>query len=222
MRALVALSKFMGVYDYFKALMKRYDLKWAGKSTDDLIIERLTKADNGSDVVEWIKGLKRDLPMLSNFGDLIAASGLRFEEAVNSYNLIITLAKQGRLQEYYNAEREALEHFRYKDVFIRRSKKVFINFIPKDLVDEIKRSNALTVNMIQNRVKRMGLRSRFSDVREFYASYMTKHLKVPEIDFIQGRISASVFMRHYFNPAWIGDLKERTVKGIREILAMTS
>jgi hypothetical protein len=35
-----------------------------------------------------------------------------------------------------------------------------------------------------------------------------------EIDFLQGRTSASVFMRNYFNPALISDLKERVFKGI--------
>ena len=43
--------------------------------------------------------------------------------------------------------------------------------------------------------------------------------KPPEIDFLQGRVSSSVFMRNYFNPAWITDLRERTLKAAEEILA---
>jgi hypothetical protein len=46
---------------------------------------------------------------------------------------------------------------------------------------------------------------------------MTKYLTQPEIDFLQGRISASVFMRNYFNPALIGDLKERVFKGLESL-----
>ncbi|MDH5459542.1 MAG: hypothetical protein OEY95_06335 [Candidatus Bathyarchaeota archaeon] len=46
---------------------------------------------------------------------------------------------------------------------------------------------------------------------------MAKWLSQPEIDFLQGRVSASVFMRNYFNPALIGDLKERVFKAIEEI-----
>lgn len=42
---------------------------------------------------------------------------------------------------------------------------------------------------------------RFGDVREVWASVMPKHLRQPEIDFLQGRVSTSVFMRNYFNPA---------------------
>ena len=46
---------------------------------------------------------------------------------------------------------------------------------------------------------------------------MTKYLNPAEIDFLQGRVSASVFMRNYFNPALIEDLKERVFKGISEL-----
>jgi hypothetical protein len=44
-----------------------------------------------------------------------------------------------------------------------------------------------------------------------------KYLKEAEIDFLQGRVSGSVFMRNYFNPALIDDLKQRVLNGIAEI-----
>jgi len=46
---------------------------------------------------------------------------------------------------------------------------------------------------------------------------MTKGLSQPEIDFLQGRVSANVFMRNYFNPALIGDLKERVFEAIGKL-----
>jgi len=45
----------------------------------------------------------------------------------------------------------------------------------------------------------------------------TRYINPAEIDFLQGRVSGSVFMRNYFNPALISDLKERVFKGIQEI-----
>jgi hypothetical protein len=42
-------------------------------------------------------------------------------------------------------------------------------------------------------------------------------LKESEIDFLHGRVSTSVFMRNYFNPALIGDLKERVFKAVAEL-----
>ena len=55
------------------------------------------------------------------------------------------------------------------------------------------------------------------DARAYFATHMTKWLNASEIDFLQGRVSASVFMKHYFNPAIIIDLKERTFKAIDEL-----
>jgi len=218
MKALSALSKYLGVYDDFKALVRNYGLKWAGRSGDDLIIERLTKVINQNDVIEWIKRVKGIAPDYAAFMDFMAATGLRYEEAVNSWNLIITLAGEGRLEDYYKVEDEVLEHFRFKEKFIRRSKKAFISFVREDLIKDIKASKTLTLNVLPNRIKRRGLRLRFGDIREFHASILTKHLRQPEIDFLHGRVSTSVFMRNYFNPAWIQDLKKRALKASQSIL----
>lgn len=46
---------------------------------------------------------------------------------------------------------------------------------------------------------------------------MTKLLNPAEIDYLQRRVNANVFMRNYFNPALIEDLKERDFKGIFEL-----
>ncbi len=67
------------------------------------------------------------------------------------------------------------------------------------------------------RVKKKGLKLRFSDIREAHASFMTKYLKQPEIDFIHGRVTTNIFMANYFNPALICDLKERVFNAVKEI-----
>jgi len=42
--------------------------------------------------------------------------------------LIIELTNQNRLDEYYNAEQQTVEHFRFRQTFIRRTKKSFHKF----------------------------------------------------------------------------------------------
>ncbi|RJS93667.1 hypothetical protein CW705_01445 [Candidatus Bathyarchaeota archaeon] len=218
LKALSALSKFLGVYDEFKGLVRNYGLKWTGRNGDDLIIARLTRVVDADEILEWIRSVKAACPDYAGFMDLIAATGLRYEEAVNCWNLIIGLSGKSRLEEYYRAEAEVLEHFRFKDLFIRRSKKAFISFAAEDFIEKITRSKPLSAYVLPNRIKRRGLRQRFSDIREFHASVLTRYLRQPEIDFIHGRVSTSVFMRNYFNPAWIQDLKERALKAAGEIL----
>jgi hypothetical protein len=219
-KSLSALSKFLGRHEEFKRLMKAYGLSWRGKSADELVIERFSKVVNPNEIWEWIRQVKAVRPELSDFLDFMAVSGLRCNEAIESYNLIIKLSKSGKLSEYYDSDREVLEHYKFKDLFLRKSKKAFASFVPKDLVQRIARNyETLTRFAVQKRIQKAGLKIRLTDIREAHASTLTKYLSQPEIDFLHGRVSANVFMANYFNPKLIADLKERIFKAIADIQA---
>jgi intergrase/recombinase len=97
---------------------------------------------------------------------------------VNSYNLIIKLSREGRLDEYYQKEKEVLEHFRFKELFIRRSKKAFVSFAPAELIQRIQENSPLTsADAVQKLVQKKGLHLRFADIRETHATFMIKHLQ---------------------------------------------
>jgi intergrase/recombinase len=216
MKALSCLSKFLGMHDEFLTLVKKYGLKWSVRS-DDLLIKRFTKAVNLDVVFQWVREVKNANPDFADFMDFIVYSGLRFSEAIESYNLIVKLNREGKLSEYYDAEREILEHFKFKNIFLRRSKKAFITFMPRKVVERIaEHGKPLNLYGVQTRVRRHhGLR--FGDIREVHGTLLVKYLREVEIDFLHGRISTTVFMRNYFNPAWISDLKDRVFKAIDEI-----
>ena len=178
----------------------------------------MTKVENPDEVFEWTRQVKNARPDLSEFVELMAVTGLRLVEAVESYNLIIKLSKEGRLNEYYNSDNGILEHFKFKQIFFRRSKKAFISFIPTELVQRTSQKKPLTSPVaVQNLVRKKSLKMRFADIRETHATCMTKYLKDNEIDFLHGRVTSNVFMRNYFNPSLISDLKERTLQAIGEI-----
>ena len=171
---------------------------------------------------DWIKEVKEKLPGLSDFMDLMAITGMRLVEAVESYNLIIKLAKEGKLNKYYNEEKGTLEHFHFTGKFLRKGKKTFVSFVPKDLIQRITEKEKLNKYSIQTAIKRKGLPLRFGDIRELHGTLLTKTHSESEINFLHGRVSASIFMRNYFNPAWINDLKQRIFKGIAEIMQKIS
>lgn len=59
----------------------------------------------------------------------------------------------------------------------------------------------------------------FNEVRDYYATFMVYHgLMREEVDFLQGRVGKSIFMRHYFSSA-IKDLRDRTLKAIDEMIS---
>lgn len=198
-------------------LKNEYGLKWVGRSADDLIIDRLTKVQHPDQVFQWIRKVKRARPELTDFMDLMAVTGLRLVEAVESYNMMIKL--KDHLEDYYNPKNETLEHFKFKEVFLRKSKKALISIVPTDLVKRISVSDSqLTMDAIRKRVQKNHLPLKFGDIRETHGTYLTKYLKEPEIDFLHGRVTTNVFMRNYFNPKMIGDLKARVFQGIADIM----
>jgi hypothetical protein len=228
LKALAALAKYSGCYDSFKRLVKDYDLGWGGRSADDIFIDRLTHVQNPDEIWTRIKTVKGVRPDLTELLDLMAITGMRFVEGITSYHLIGELAADEKLPVcivdkqykggYYNRDLSALEHFRFKSTFIRSSKKAFVSFVPAKIVEAISEGPEIaTGDAVQKLVQKKGLQLRFGDIREAHATLMTKYLKPPEIDFLHGRVTASVFMQHYFNPALIGDLKYRVFQGIQEI-----
>ncbi len=221
-KALCTLSKFLGMHTEFSAMIKNFGLKWAGRSDDDVIIDRLSKNSDVKPLIEWI--LKaRKIGELTHLIDLIVSTGLRLIEAIECYRLIITLTQQGTLSSYYNSERQLFEHFRFKSVFIRNSKKVFISFVPYRIVAEIAKvekpvSYDRTQKLAECHLKKL----RFADLRELFASISVKNLRESEIDFLQGRISSRVFLRNYFNPQFIGDLQKRAIQNAEELLTLSN
>jgi intergrase/recombinase len=217
MAALSALSKFLGIHEQFSTLVKNYGLKWSVRG-DDLIIARFSKSVDPNAVFDWIKKVKQSCSVLRDFMNFMAITGLRFDEAINSYNLIIKLAKEGKLVEYYNGERELLEHYKFKEIFLCRTKKAFMSFVPKDFIERVRDNKPLNAYSIQTRVKRKTKQLRFGDIREVHGTLMTRYLSEVEINFLHGRVSSSVFMTNYFNLTWISDLKDRTFKSVRAIM----
>jgi hypothetical protein len=218
MKALAALSKYMGMHEDFKLLVKNYSLKWTGRSADDLIVDRITKVQDPNEIFQWIKKVKQVRPQLDCFMDFMAVTGLRLVEAVASYNLIIKLSKEGNLKSYYDAEKETLEHFRFKQIFFRRSKKAFLSFVSKEMIEHISQKAPIaSKDAVVISVRKKALGARFSDIREAHGTLMTKHLKDNEIDFLHGRVTSSVFMKNYFNPSLISDLRIRAKNATNEI-----
>jgi hypothetical protein len=95
MCALSSLAKFLGKYEDFKRLIGAYGLKWKSVNAEDLLISRINKVERDGSVLNWIREVKEKRPELNDFMDFMLVTGLRYVEAIESYNLIIKLAKEG-------------------------------------------------------------------------------------------------------------------------------
>jgi intergrase/recombinase len=173
--------------------------------------------NNHNDLLEWFDSVQSFLEDNEKlFLRFILLSGLRKAEGVQAFNQIIELNKQGRLSEYYNEELSMLEHYKYKQ-FLRGTKNAFISIVPRDLVLSIASSKPVSYNAIHKKFYRRHIKIRIKELRSYYASFMVKHgLASEEVDLLQGRVSKSVFVRHYLkeNPT---EMKDRVLKALRQM-----
>lgn len=213
-KSLVCLSKYLGVHKEFKRKLEDYGVKVKKPSAFSSFLRIFNnKAD---DVLAWYRKAVQVLrPNEKVFLKFALMTGLRTGEAINSFNLIVKLGKEGSLHKYYNEELCTLEHFRFKELFLRGTKNVFISILPKSLILEVSNSETLTYNQLIKRLMRRGLRCKVNELRDYFGSFMIRHgLIREEQDLLCGRIPTNIFIRHYWSPSF-KNLRDRTLMALQ-------
>ena len=217
--SLIALSKYLGVYEAFRQKMRNFGVKWGRRNNLDSF--RRIWNNDAADISEWLaQCIDRLDRAYSTFMKFCSISGLRKGEAINAFNLILKLNSQGNLEEYYNSKLETLEHYRFPEIFLRRNKNVFFSFIPKTFLkaEILKHGQRISNTSLRRRFHDCHLKCRLQDLRHYHATYLIKHgLIQQEADLLQGRINESIFMQHYFSPS-IEELRTRTLSAIRQMM----
>ena len=94
-----------------------------------------------------------------------------------------------------------LEHFKYPNKFIRRTKKAYVSIVTDTLLEIARKSGCHSYNAIRLIARRNHIDMRMSYCRKIFATYLrTNGIESETIDLLQGRIPKSVFARHYFRP----------------------
>ena len=219
LKAMVNLSKFLGTYEEYKSRLKNYGIKWT--SEDTAFNGFLSVFSKQHDTLpQYLRDIQSILtPNEQLFVKFLAVSGLRKNEALTSFNMIIRLNSEEKLCEYYNEELSVLEHFKYK-VFLRRTKNAYISFVSRTLINEICNSQPVTYNAIHCRFARRRMKLRLKELRSYHNSYLRKNGVISElVDILAGRVPKSVFCRHYLGQ----DMKAfgNVVLGIEDNLEKT-
>jgi len=153
------------------------------------------------------------------FVEFLAMTGLRPGEAVMAFNLIIKLGADGRLTEYYNQKMQCLEHYKHRELFLRRTKNCYISFVSEALMSKIMMATPIKYNRLQCCLKRRDVPLQLKQLRSHHNSYLRKSGVMSElVDILAGRVPKSVFVRHYLG----ADMDEfsRQVLSIQEGLMM--
>jgi len=195
---LSSLSKFSGRHDLWEQIIKKYNLSWSTGDNSLSIFNKIVNETSYSDMLKWIKDVISKIPEpQANLFIFNTLTGLRPIEVSACIGLLCT-----NLESYWNKEKGILEHYKFPNEFIRRTKKVFISVVDKSMI-EIAKHCPLNVsyNALKLMLKRKGLDMNMYYCRKVFATYLRNEgIESEIIDLLQGRISSSVFVRHYYRP----------------------
>jgi intergrase/recombinase len=221
LKSLVALSKFLGIYQEFCAKFRNHGIRWT--STDTSFNSFLSIVNNKHDTLAtWLKESSKVLAENERlFLKFALLSGLRKSEAITSFNMIVEFANQNRLLEYYDVNIRCLCHFKYSQ-YLRHSKNVYVTPISTELLSEISKSRPVSYSTIRKKLSREGLPLRIKELRSYYATYLRQHNVISEnIDLIQGRVPKSVFVRHYLKLN-LSELSQQAISLLKDLGSVLS
>ncbi|WP_458743851.1 integrase [Candidatus Nitrosocosmicus sp. T] len=178
---------------------KKYQFKWS--ATDSLAgFYNILKPDGDfTKMLEWITTTIKSYPRFANILIFNVLTGLRPQEAIDSFNLLLS----DKRQDYLSRDEKLLEHFKFPEIFLRRTKKAFISITNKELISLVEGQKPLTYDTIKIAITRKEQTGfKMSYCRKIFATFLRNEgIEAEIIDLLQGRIPDSVFVRHYYRPA---------------------
>jgi hypothetical protein len=197
MKALANLAKYNGVYEQWNSLRRQHNLKWSSTNTLDIFERIMNNGTTYDKMLEYVKQLVAVLPRshanVVIFGTL---TGLRPVEACNSVRLIHT-----DLDNYLNSDLFILEHFKWKDIFIRSTKKSYISVMTDRLLQIAKNADPQSYTSIYAYLHKRGLPMRMNYCRKIFGTHLRYcGIESEMVNLLEGRISPEIFVRHYWSP----------------------
>lgn len=137
-KALSCLARFTGRYDIWRSLLQKNGLSWSTGTEKIDAFTRFFDSDKSLDtMLQWLRDALKVLP--SKYANLLlfcTLTGMRGSECVEAVRLLnrLPIAESLNSQQYYNPERQILQHYLYPQIFIRRTKAIYISVVNDDVV----------------------------------------------------------------------------------------
>jgi intergrase/recombinase len=223
MEALTAYAKYTGSYEKWCQIRKHYSLRWTNGDESLQAMHRFFNPGLTLEVMlDKIRKMMQVLPKpMAVIIRHAVLTGLRPAEAVESVKLLnMQKWKNPEMHsvQYYNPERQCLEHYKFPHQFLRATKKAFISYITKEQLSGIALLGPETpgYDAIRSACKRRKIDMDMRLCRKMHGSWLHSHrVTAEEVDFLQGRVSPSVFSRHYLTPE--NSLRTRVLEALEKL-----
>jgi intergrase/recombinase len=216
MSSLSNLSKYIGIYDRWKQIIRNHGLKWENTTSLETFLSILNS--NIEQTETWLKQVIQKLP--KEYATVLVfnvLTGLRPSEAATSCNLITELSENQNLPRYLDKELMMLQHFRFPEMFLRKSKNAYISFITPQLLDLILETKPrIKYSAIDTKIGREGFNTQTKQLRKLFATRLRTSLPQELVDLLQGRVSQTVFMKFYYRPL-LEDARNKTLTSLQPL-----
>jgi intergrase/recombinase len=167
-------------------------------------------------MLQWLREALGVLPKAyANFFLFCTLTGLRATECAEAVRLLN--GDRCIYREYYNPDQQVLQHYRFPELFIRRTKAVYIS-IASDAIINIAKSikSTPTLNGLKKATRHRCLSMQAKYCRKIYASWLHKcGISESLIDMLQGRIGKNIFLKHYLTPS--STFKSDVLKALEQL-----
>jgi intergrase/recombinase len=216
-KALSCLARYTGHVHAWRQIREQYQLSWStGTEKLDAFTRFFDSSKDLDTMIEWLRKALASLPaQYSRFILFCTLTGLRSTECLEAVKL---LNKRELLPaQYYNPEQMILQHYRFPDIFIRRTKAVYISIASESII-AIARGigKTPTLNGLKMAIRHSYLSMQLKYCRKIYASWLHKcGISDSLIDMLQGRIGKNIFLRHYLTPS--SDYKIKVLQALEHL-----
>ncbi len=131
---LSSLARFTGQTDNWRVIRQKYGLQWStGTEKLDAFTRFFDDSKDLDTMMGWLKEALQVLPAnYSNFFLYCTLTGMRCSEAIESMKLI--KKDPETFKRYYDPHGSVLRHYAFPDIFIRRTKAVYISVVDDEII----------------------------------------------------------------------------------------
>jgi hypothetical protein len=136
MKAISSLARFTAKVPAWHEIKQRYNLKWSTGIEKLDAFQRFFNDDGKSSLNSMLKWVKDALEILpAQMGEAIKWNALTGLRPVESLQAIKLIKGPATFKTYYDTERQCLEHFKFPDLFLRRTMTTYVTIVDNDLLE---------------------------------------------------------------------------------------
>jgi hypothetical protein len=160
MKALSSLARFTGKTEEWRQIRQQYQLSWSTNRETRCLSKFFDSSKDLDTMIGWLKQALQQLPAdYANFLLFCTLTGLRASECVEAVRLLnggfsqnSDFGKMAKGQYYYNSDQKILQHYRFPDLFIRRTKACYVSVVNDQIVGIARSIGKTRVKCVKNAV----------------------------------------------------------------------